>query len=534
MLNAIIKFLDWITLAYICRLLPDDCQLLQLASLKVLHQALWLNSMDIRECLGYDGGKKISAAILRSLPYSSNLLTELYWDITRKKYREKNCLTNVHLSRRFNWIIDNIFLAFTHRFATWHCAQFNPTYDILLCVHRDWSSFTFQINAFGQESGRWLTGKQLYHYTAAAFDKQALLAKWSPNGKYLLTFEYADTSARAHLFEYFPKAGCFREVKCTFPKLDLTLQTSNSWMTDNSFVLVPKEAHLARDKLIYQYTINMSTIEKKEFKITLPSWHNVGVLTTVVHSNSIFLLELCEEEGHDYHHNLLEIQLVSGGCVYDVVTIYQINGYILDLRSDRDGKLFYFVRRNKRKHFTNGNEFPIVVHANSLKKCYFLNPTSKQIKELKNNRQWYYNIHLGCIDVDKAESLILNYCPDVFVKDHYTEEPEFNQRENEKFDPFKFFNQFIISPQITNLSNRHVLLKQYVFLIDIPFTYYGSGEFYIRHPTKPFFLINKAARAPTNSVDICLTPCAKPEFQIKFPKAKNIDYNRAKRIKLIE
>lgn len=67
--------------------------------------------------------------------------------------------------------------------------RYNPKYDFLVAVAKDYRSFTLAVFAFGKTKG---PGPKLrYHYTDCRKQITWLTANWSDDGRYLLAMEYA-------------------------------------------------------------------------------------------------------------------------------------------------------------------------------------------------------------------------------------------------------------------------------------------------------------------------------------------------------
>lgn len=546
-LDLIFSYLNWSELALVCQLCYGY-NVFNTVSTKTLQRILWFNSSIIRECMGYNGLRKLSCGVLRDLTYSPDLLTDLYFEIVRKKFEERRNETNHGLARSSNWIVDVLFPPKVDKNGYITSVSFNPTYDLMAFVSQDWLSFTFSICSFGCDiKGK--TGKTIYHFTSVPQYCNSLLLKWSPNGKFLIAFEIYDRKkiCVANLFQFFPSTGVFRQLKTDFPPLNSQLQTSHCWLSNASFLLIPTESTLVRDQGLKVYSIDESknTITVKNHKLSALKWKWIGLITVCpFSSNQFFFVDICDTAGHDYHHKIIQAQLCDVTSVVKIKFVYEFAGFIVDMSADHVGKLTYAFRQNRRQDFDNFSILPRIGHASTFKKCHFVNPrpkksyipSSESILPDFNScvNGGTYTLFLGEIDAVNNKAKIFNHCKNVSLgSNHYTEEIQ-SVSNDEVFDTNLFFRNIVKRACITSNTDQLVVLSHFVFLRSIPFAYSDSTfSMYHRHPTKPFF-ISKSKVSNNNVVEVCLTPVASHEFKKKYPKSRSFEYNGAKRIKLIK
>lgn len=503
-------------------------------SSKNLQKVLWFNSPIIRECLGYNGLRKLTFDILRNLPYSSDLLSDMYYEIVRKKYTEKRNGTNYELTRTSNWIVDVLFPPKVDKIGQILSVTFNPVFDLVAFISKDWLSFTFSICTFGSEI-KTKAGKTVYHFTSVPQNCDSLLLKWSPNGKMLLMLEIYEVKkiTTASLFQFFPTTGAFRQLKVDFPPLNSQLQTVHCWLDNSRFLLVPYEYPVLRDQTLNVYSIDevKNTIFVKKYKLSAPKCSWMGVITVPPFANNdFFFLNVCDVPGHDYHHQIIQAHLCEKTSIVKCRFVYEFSGFIVDMTTDHTGKMTYALRQNRRQEFENFSVLPKASRGSEFKKCHFANPKPKPDASSINR---YYNVFLGRIDVVQNKARIFNHLKNAELTLTYSEE-EIVKDSSTDFDLGHFFRCMIKKPCFSSETDLVVIFNRRIILKHIPFEYSTSDDYtmYFRHPTKPFF-ISKSRFSTNNSFEICLTPVAEHEFKQKYPKSRSFEYNGAKRIKLV-
>lgn len=304
--SRIISYITFQHLAIIASLDESDINIVDAASVASLAACLWKNDESLR-VVTHDIKNRLVEIRKRCTQFPTYLLS-LYQEICKAQELSKfwSSPASVVLDTR---IAGTLLFPPTgygdQSPAELKSCEFNPKYELVAFVYRDYYSYTLVIMAYaGTVKNK--RGKLVYHHVSVPRDCSDYNIRWSSSGTTLAAVEQLSHYSRLQFFFYDPKLYTFRPCD-DFLKVN-HCQTPRCWMMNGQFV-----ANLHNTDLLHLVKINSSAIRVESLNHC--KLDQTGLKLTTDGQANAYWITVCQVVSHLGHSILNSMDLTTGTVI---------------------------------------------------------------------------------------------------------------------------------------------------------------------------------------------------------------------------
>jgi len=512
----VLTFITWLDLAILCIVREEDVIWKGLTN-SVMKSIMWHNSPLIRECLDIKGFEQVDCDYIRSQD-DAEYLFKLFYEITNAKYMYSDYNETFKiddLTMPLSSIKMSIYVNFI---------QFNPIHDLVAIILKDGLYYTLSVIRFGKKYEN-----KIVYYFSAEYGTQICI-NWSPKGTFLFCLLCAGLKRprQIKIFQYLHSADKMTQLMYDFPFPNPGLQTTRCWVTDTEFILVPIDqpdpsSHL--EISIYKLPYSGSVLSTKMFRISHYSWVNVGLLTAVANTNTLFFVQWCSHSDHLRHNHLFGLKIETDSIT--IVKQFQLPGFVLDLCGDLSNNLIVAFRKSQCLTFDVKDQkygpHPPVSNDYENKDCCIFDAPWFSKKDTRINT--LNKLNIDCLTFDFSCIEVTTPVPiKSFVWEEYLTSKEIPLPPDYTLSDITVLitrhpsiiaitDDVIVMSAKNNWTNNVMILKHHNFAI--PLTEPGHPVFYTRHPKLPIF-VKKVIKCHNSNLTLYLLPCSGDEYKKSY------------------